>query len=90
MPRRFTLALWMLVASACAVTTSGCAGSRWNFFQPGTVQQQQLRATVHDPYPDVDAGPEVVGGRPRDYQQPQPEPVRNRIYADSNQNWWGR
>ncbi len=90
MPRRPPLVLWLLVAGGCAVLLAGCAGSRWNFFRPGTVQQQQLRATVHDPYTDVDAGPEVVGGRPRDYMQPLPEPVRNRIYADSANNWWTR
>jgi hypothetical protein len=28
-----------------------------------------------------------VDGRPRDYKQPLPEPVRNRIYVDSG---WGR
>jgi hypothetical protein len=88
MPSRLPLALWMLLAGGCAVIfATGCAGSRYNFFQPGTVQQQQLRATVHDPYPDQDAGPEIVGGRPRDYSQPLPEPVRNRIFADS---YWGR
>jgi len=87
MPSRLPLALWMLVAVGCEVISAGCAGSRYNFFQPGTVQQQQLRATVHDPYPDQDAGPEIVGGRPRDFSQPLPEPVRNRIFADS---YWGR
>ena len=69
------------------VALGGCAGSRWNLFAPGSMQQQQLRATVHDPYTDVDAGPEVVGGRPREYAQPLPEPVRNRLFTDS---WWGR
>lgn len=83
---RLPLALGTLLA-LCALSSAGCAGSRWNFFRPGSVQQQQLRATVHDPYSDVDAGPEVVGGRPRDYMQPLPEPVRNRIYADT---LWGR
>jgi len=79
---RFRLPLVVLL-----LLVSGCAGSRWNFFQPGTMQQQRLRATVHDPYSDQDAGPEVVGGRPREYMQPLPEPVRNRMYADS---WWGQ
>jgi hypothetical protein len=87
MSGRTLLRCSFLLAALCAASSLGCAGSRWNFYRPGTVQQQQLRATVHDPYPDVDAGPEVVGGRPRDYSQPLPEPVRNRIYADS---WWGR
>ena len=87
MPGRLSLRLSFLLAALCAASCTGCAGSRWNFFQPGSVQQQQLRATVHDPYTDVDAGPEVVGGRPRDYAQPLPEPVRNRLFTDS---WWGR
>ena len=37
---------------------------------------QQLRAERFDPYPEVDTGPEVVGGRPRDYQVPMSEPAR--------------
>jgi len=76
---------WMLLAAMGAVLVAGCASGHG--FGRGTVQQQQLRATVHDPYPDRNLGPEVVGGRPREYQQPLPEPVRNRIFADS---WWGR
>jgi hypothetical protein len=78
--------LFMVLAMAC-LASGGCAGYHSNFFHPGTIQQQRLRATIHDPYPDPDAGPEVVGGRPRDYLQPLPEPVRNRIYVDSG---WGR
>jgi hypothetical protein len=76
---------WLFVA--LALWAAGCLGSRCNLFQPGSVQQQQLRATVHYPYTDVDAGPYVVGGRPRYYQQPLPERFRNRLYTDS---WWGR
>ncbi len=75
-----------LLASTVAI---GCAGdrfraSRFNFFHPGTTYQQRLRASVHDPYPDQDLGPEVVGGRPRDFA-PYPEAVRNRFYADQFQ-----
>jgi hypothetical protein len=78
---RSMFALVLLMAGiSCA---AGCHGSRFALWQPGTMQQQQLRATVHDPYTDVNAGPEVVGGRPRDYSQPLPEPVRNRLYVDS-------
>jgi hypothetical protein len=79
--RGLVLAVLLLPLAA-----GGCAAGRgFNIFQPGTIQQQRLRATVHDPYPDRDLGPEVVGGRPREYQQPLPEPVRNRIFADT----WG-
>lgn len=41
------------------------------------MRYQQSRAILHDPYPDVDAGPDVVGARPRDFQQPLPPAVRN-------------
>jgi hypothetical protein len=65
-----------------ALTFAGCAGHPlWS--NPGTISQQRLRATVHDPYPDQDAGPLTDGGRPRDFSQPLPEPVRNRIFADA-------
>jgi hypothetical protein len=76
-----------LLALASLVAMSGCAsGHGWNIW-PGTIQQQRIRATVHDPYPNPHMAPEVVGGRPRDYQEPLPEPVQNRVFVDS---WWGR
>jgi hypothetical protein len=65
-----------------AMLIAGCASR-----PPGTIEQQRIRATINDPYSDPDAGPEVVGGRPRDYQQPLPVSVKNRIYVDS---WWGQ
>ncbi len=43
---------------------------------PGPSQYQRDRATYNDPYPDNDIGPPVVGGRPRDFEQQQPEPAR--------------
>ena len=79
---------WLIALSVACLATCGCAsGGGFNFFNPGNIYQQRIRATIHDPYSDQDLGPEVVGGRPRDYQQQLPEPVRNRLYVDS---WWGR
>jgi len=75
-----------LIAAASAVLLAGCAGHP-RLAHPGTIEQQRLRATIHDPYPDPDLGPNFDGGRPREYLNPLPEPVRNRIYADS---WWWR
>ena len=67
----------------------GCAGnrfaaSRWNFWHPGPTSDQRVRASVHDPYSDKDLGPEVVGGRPREFQNQYPEAVRNRFYSDTH------
>jgi hypothetical protein len=79
---------WLvLIVGAVCLGSGGCTALPHNFFHPGTIEQQRLRATIHDPYPDPDAGPEIEGGRPRDYLNPLPEPVRNRIFVDS---WWGR
>lgn len=66
---------------------TGCTSGRPNLRNPGDLQTQRFNAIAHDPYTDVDAGPEVVGGRPRDFQKPLPEPVRNRWLMDS---WWWR
>ena len=78
---------FFLLALTCALVGSGCTGNHPRLSHPGTIEQQRLRATIHDPYPDPDLGPNYDGGRPREYLDPLPEPVRNRIYADS---WWWR
>jgi hypothetical protein len=80
------LAVLVLIIGS-TLQAGGCAGYHPRLAHPGTIEQQRLRATIHDPYPDPDLGPNYDGGRPREYQDPLPEPVRNRIYADS---WWWR
>jgi hypothetical protein len=50
-----------------------------DFMSPGWAQQQRADAIVHDPYTLNDIGPEVVGGRPREYQQPVTEVERARM-----------
>ena len=59
--------------------TVGCA-LRTDWSNPGTIPRQRFRAMLHDPYSDVDIGPDVVGGRPRDFQKPIPQAVRNQPY----------
>ena len=49
-----------------------------NWTNPGTMRDQQIRALWDDPYPDTEAGPEMVGVRPREYQQSLPEAVKLR------------
>lgn len=77
---------WLFMLAA-VLFAAGCRSDgtfmRPTWFHPGDVHQQRIRATVHDPYPDQDKGPPFVDGRPRDYKQALPEPVRNRIYVDS-------
>ncbi len=83
----WTALMLVIVGVMAAGCTSGCTAGRPNLRQPGDLQTQRFNAIAHDPYTDVDAGPEVVGGRPRDFQKPLPEPVRNRWLMDS---WWWR
>ena len=67
----------LLLAAAC-----GCQGSSPFGHPPGTIQQQRLNGTVHDPYADPEAGPYTEGTRPRDYQKPWSE-------AQRSQSLWG-
>ena len=83
---RGPLTLFVLIFVAGAAS-SGCGLYRPALGEPRTTQQQQYSAVLHDPYADQDLGPAVVGGRPREFQRPLAEPVRQRMFADS---WWGR
>jgi hypothetical protein len=56
--------------------TSRWGGTPWG---QGSVDRQKARSVVFDPYPLNDIGPEVVGGRPRGFQQPLAEAKRNEL-----------
>ena len=81
-PRSFTTRL--MIAALLGTAATGCTPEvrnyiRFpNFSQPGWAHQQRFDALEHDPYPLDDMGPEVVGGRPREYQRPIPEVERAR------------
>lgn len=82
---RFIFALF----AASLFLSIGCRGYRTPFNTPaGTNRQQRFEAVAHDPYPQDDLGPEVVGGRPRDYQKPVAEPVRDKMYTEKRY-WFG-
>jgi len=76
-----------LLLALLLVICGGCQGYGSLLGPRGTVQQQRYSATVHDPYADNDAGPEIVGGRPPGYQKPLAEPVRSRPFWE---HWWGQ
>lgn len=67
------------------LTVSGCRSMWPSIFRPGPTEVQRANASRHDPYTDENIGPEVVGGRPRDFQKPRPEPVRGQPYQ--NPRW---
>lgn len=67
--------LALLASTVCC----GCSHRprAWGFpGAQGTVDRQKSRATIHDPYPLNDIGPEVMGGRPREFMWPQSEAAR--------------
>jgi hypothetical protein len=67
---------------AVLASTLGCNLAPPRIFRPGSGPYQQQRATVHDPYPDVDMAPAFDGGRPRAFGTPQAEPVRSKPWYD--------
>ena len=54
-----------------AAVSSGCRNlARPPWLAPGPSDYQRSNAVVHDPYPDTHHGPEALGTRPRDYDNP--------------------
>ncbi len=53
-------------------------GCQWSPFSARVPvrAQQQYAATVNDPYPNTQDAPEIVGGRPREFDQPYAEARR--------------
>ena len=58
-------------------------GCRSHCAPPGPMEFQQSRAVVNDPFPLEDIGPTDSAIRPPGFEQPLPEPVRDRIVKDS-------
>jgi hypothetical protein len=81
MPRHYRNILRGAALFLAVGSLGGCRGH--NFFAaPGPMNIQQANAVVHDPFPQNDIAPYEAASRPPSYQQPLPEPVRNRIVPD--------
>jgi hypothetical protein len=76
---------WKILAVFVTTSLAGCAPEAARLGQriphPGPVAYQRDQAIKHDPYPLDDVGPEIVGGRPREYQRPLNEVVRAEMDA---------
>ncbi|MEM9186535.1 MAG: hypothetical protein AAGB00_08585 [Planctomycetota bacterium] len=82
MPQRTPRRSIALAAAALLGVAGGCNPLYFrtpNLLSPGPAGPQQVDAIYHDPYPLDDVGPEVVGGRPRNYQRPVPETLRGKL-----------
>jgi hypothetical protein len=63
---------------------------------PRSAELQQKRALRYDPYPATNVGPEMVGVRPREYQNPPDEvsrgrwgPINESKTVSKNSERWG-
>jgi hypothetical protein len=78
-----------LTSALLALLFLGIAGcqntAQPNLVHPGTAQAQQNRAVRFDPYPDKELAPAMVGVRPREYENPLPEPTRSRWQLGNTQ-----
>lgn len=72
--RRF---LYML---PCLAGLTACSSTvhKPTLLHPGPAPFQRNNAVQFDPYPLNDLGPEIVGGRPREFQKPTNEVTRAR------------
>jgi hypothetical protein len=63
-----------VIIAASAIAAPGCTpeAHRYirfpNLFHPGTAAHQRAAAVEHDPFPENDVAPPIVGGRPLGYQ----------------------
>lgn len=63
---------WIIAGTALSlllVTSGGCYLTP-DFGPPGTIARQRARAVVHDPFPNNDIAPPIVGGRPLGFDRP--------------------
>lgn len=78
------------LASLIILCASGCNLSRPNWLNPGPSQYQRQQAQHFDPYPEFANGPDVTGGRPRDFQRPIDTPKRIQTEPDGTTTRWMR
>jgi hypothetical protein len=76
--------LFLSVIPACAAL-SACSPTirKPQLLHPGPAPYQRANAEVYDPYPIPDLGPDIVGGRPRDFQKPRNEVERAQDFLRS-------
>jgi hypothetical protein len=75
---------WRILLLLLTIGSAGCSSPYIrtpNFAHPGTAAEQRADAERFDPYPDPDAGPPVLGGRPPGFTRPLTETEWARRYA---------
>ena len=74
----FRLKCALLCALLLPLSACSTAVHKPRLLHPGPAGYQRAIAEQYDPYPLNDLGPEIVGGRPREFQKPQDEVSRAR------------
>ncbi len=66
-----------------ALPLVGCQVNVPNFRSPpGYIHEQQMRATIHDPYGVNEGVPPIDGGRPLGFEQPRAQEVQSQWQLD--------
>jgi len=74
-----------LLCTAGVAIICGCRSpdfARPNWHHPGSMNEQQARAAIFDPFPDNDGGPKVEGGRPPTYSTPPSDVKRSQAFRE--------
>jgi hypothetical protein len=82
MSLRFGFRIALLAAIGAPLVACSSAVRKPRLLHPGPASFQRYNATQFDPYPQNDMAPEIVGGRPLDYQVPPNEVTRARQFTD--------
>lgn len=81
--------LFAVLGVVVVVGLSGCRSlAPPNWFRAGPAEYQQMQAQQFDPYPETDAGPTIVGGRPMEYDRSPPEVLRVQPQRDYLRSGW--
>ena len=70
----------LLVVLLLSLSACSSAVRKPRLLHPGPTGYQRYNAEQFDPYPINDLGPEIVGGRPREFQKPRDEIARSRQF----------
>lgn len=75
---------WLLAGLLIGLllAAGGCSSLPNQVANPGMIETQRLRAVRFDPYPDNKIAPEIVGGRPLDFQVDRAEANRARLVRE--------
>jgi len=83
MCRKITISILTCSTIGLLSTQTGCQQIQQQLTEPqGDIRQQQYRSALFDPYALPEIGNDLGGQRPREFDRPLPEPVREKYLAE--------